>query len=91
MTGNSSSILGVADNRGVSRQRTRAVSLITSFAGRIFFATSPLSIPETTRRPVNRERKIAEHRSFVACQDLNLAPATVCARQSHYDNRASQK
>jgi hypothetical protein len=42
MTGNSSSILRVADNRGVSRQHTRAVSFITSFGGRIFFATSPL-------------------------------------------------
>jgi hypothetical protein len=42
MTGNSSSILRVADNRGVSRQHTRAVSLITRSGGRILFATSPL-------------------------------------------------
>src|SRR5260370_22528409 len=49
------------------------------------------SIPETTRLPVNPGKKTAEHRSFVACQDLNLAPAKACAPQSRYEKRANQK
>src|SRR6266446_3795512 len=60
----------------------------------LWFARSPTlwrSIPETTLLPANPEKKTAEHRFVVAGQNLTLAPATACARQSRYDNRASQK
>src|SRR5882672_2458577 len=49
----------------------------------LWFARSPTlwrSIPQTTLLPANPEKKTSEHRSVVAC-----------ARQSRYDNRASQK
>src|SRR5260370_15785825 len=60
----------------------------------LWFARSPTlwrSIPATTLLPANPEKKTAEHRSVVACQNLTLAPATACARQSRYDKRANQK
>src|SRR5258708_11134596 len=52
------------------------------------FPTLWRSILETTPLPVNPE-KTAEHRSVVAGQDATLAPATACARQSRYGNRAT--
>src|SRR5216684_6624205 len=58
-----------------------------------WFAQSPAlwrSIPETTLLPAGPEKKTAEHRSVAAGQAPTL-PATACARQSRYDNRASQK
>src|SRR5579864_4917982 len=60
----------------------------------LWFARSPTlwrSIPETTLFPANPEKRSSEHRTVAACQDLNLAPARACARQSRYGNRASQK
>src|ERR1700730_8840824 len=60
----------------------------------LWFARSPTlwrSISETTRLPANPGKKTAERRSSVAGQDLKVGPATVCVRQSNFDNRANRR
>src|SRR6266481_7321468 len=60
----------------------------------LWFARFPIiwrSIPETTQLPANPGKKTAERRSVVAGQDVTLEPATVCVRQSGFDNRANRR
>src|SRR5437868_6974122 len=60
----------------------------------LWFARSPVawrSIPATTLLPANPEKKTAEHRSLVAAHDLTVEPATACAWQSSFDNRANPR
>src|SRR5437762_8122591 len=59
----------------------------------LWFARFPIlwrSIPETTQLPANPGKKTAERRS-VAGQNLTFEPATVCVRQSSFDNRANRR
>src|SRR5436190_19255565 len=60
----------------------------------LWFARFPIlwrSILETTQLPANRGKKTAERRSVVAGQNRTVEPATVCVRQSSFDNRANRR
>src|SRR5437016_9521035 len=60
----------------------------------LWFARFPIlwrSILETTQLPANPGKKTAERRSVVADQDPTVEPATVCVRQSNFDNCANRR
>src|SRR3989440_5422492 len=60
----------------------------------LWFARFPIlwrSILETTQLPAKLGKKTAERRSVVAGQNLTVEPATVCVRQSSFDNRANRR